>query len=329
MLGEEKHTRKTRPPQGAAGGRSGGNSSTVANRRLSLPRFQMGYFFVAPALVYLFVFSIYPMLSTVRMSFMDVAAGEWYPVGFQNYAALFEDAWFFNSLKNAVIFTIASTVLHLVLGLVFALLLNETWFSYLFRNFMRGALFLPYIFSTAATALMWSLLFHPFGLLNYIQMAWSQPPVPIDFLGTSGLAMVGVIAVNTWKAYPFYMIGILGGLQSIPTELYEAARVDGATAWQRFRHVTIPQLRPVLVPIATIDIISTFGHVDLIKMLTRGGPLRTTETVAYYIYKVSMLDGRLAYGAAVSTLTLIVLAVVAFTYLRALSKGGETGETSF
>jgi multiple sugar transport system permease protein len=111
--------------------------------------------------------------------------------------------------------------------------------------------------------------------------------------------------------------------------LYEAAKVDGATVWGRFRHVTLPLLRPVLVPIAAIDIITTFGHVDLIKLLTRGGPLRTTETLAYYIYKVSMLDGRLAYGAAISSVMLIGLIVFAFTYLRALSRGGETGETSF
>jgi multiple sugar transport system permease protein len=301
----------------------------VKMRRRKAPKMLTGYLFVAPAILYLLMFSIYPVLSTIRLSFTDVTAGVWREVGLQNYSALIQDPWFFNSFENTLIFTLASTALHLLLGLAFALLLNERWFSILFRNFMRGALFLPYIFSTAATALMWSLLFHPIGLFNFLQMSVIKPPVPIDFLGTPGLAMLGLIAVNTWKAYPFYMIGILGGLQSIPPELYEAAKVDGAGIFGRFRHITIPLLRTVLVPIATIDIITTFGHVDFIKLLTRGGPLRTTETVAYYIYKVSMLDGRQSYGAAISTLTLIILSVVAFTYLRALSKGGETGETSF
>ncbi|MCY4408837.1 MAG: sugar ABC transporter permease, partial [Caldilineaceae bacterium] len=119
------------------------------------------------------------------------------------------------------------------------------------------------------------------------------------------------------------------GLQAIPAEIYEAAKVDGANAWKRFWHVTLPQLRPILIAISTIDIITTVGHVDLIRMLTRGGPLRSTETVAYYIYKTALLDGNLGYGAAVSTLMLIMLAILIIIYLRVLSQGGDAGETSF
>ena len=141
--------------------------------------------------------------------------------------------------------------------------------------------------------------------------------------------MASVVAVNTWKAYPFYMIIILGGLQAIPPELYEAAKVDGANAGRRFWHVTLPQLRPILIAISTIDIITTVGHVDLIRMLTRGGPLRSTETVAYYIYKTALLDGNLGYGAAVSTLMLIMVAILIIVYLRLVSRGSESGETSF
>jgi multiple sugar transport system permease protein len=143
------------------------------------------------------------------------------------------------------------------------------------------------------------------------------------------MAMASIIAVNTWKSYPFYMIIILGGLQVIPPELYEAAKVDGASAWQRFRYITLPQLRPVLIAISIIDIITTAGHVDLIKILTRGGPLRSTETVAYYIYNVALLDGNLGYGAAISTLMLIMLTILIVIYLKIVSRGGQTGETSF
>ena len=145
---------------------------------------------------------------------------------------------------------------------------------------------------------MWTLLYHPFGLLNYLWVGVLGQDAPIEFLAKPGLAMASVVAVNTWKSYPFYMIIILGGLQAIPAELYEAAKVDGASAWKRFWHVTLPQLRPILIAISTIDIITTIGHVDLIRMLTRGGPLRSTETVAYYIYKTALLDGNLGYGAA-------------------------------
>lgn len=111
--------------------------------------------------------------------------------------------------------------------------------------------------------------------------------------------------------------------------LYEAAKVDGANAWQRFRYVTLPQLRGVLIIISTVGIITTFGFFDLFKILTRGGPLRTTESVAYYIYKSALLDGNLGYGAAISVFMLIGLAVFMVVYMRLLSRGGETGETSF
>jgi multiple sugar transport system permease protein len=125
------------------------------------------------------------------------------------------------------------------------------------------------------------------------------------------------------------MLIILGGLQAIPLELYEAAKVDGANVWHRFRHITLPQLRPILIAISALDIITTFSHVDLFKMMTRGGPLRSTESVAYYIYKVALLDGNLGYGAAISTIMLIGLAFFMVIYLRLLSRGAETGETSF
>jgi multiple sugar transport system permease protein len=240
-----------------------------------------------------------------------------------------QDPWFWNSLKNISVFTATSVILHLLVGLVFALLLNERWFSIPLRNFMRGVLILPWVFSTAASGLMWSLLYHPFGLLNYFVVGILGQPKPIEFLSTPAMAMASIIAVNTWKSYPFYMIIILGGLQVIPPELYEAAKVDGASAWQRFRYITLPQLRPVLIAISIIDIITTAGHVDLIKILTRGGPLRSTETVAYYIYNVALLDGNLGYGAAISTLMLIMLTILIVIYLKIVSRGGQTGETSF
>ncbi len=288
-----------------------------------------GYFFVGPALLFLLLVSIFPLLRTLQMSLTDVDAGMLKVVGLRHYVELVQDEWFWNSLRNVFVFTAASVVLHISIGLGLALLLNETWFNTTFRNFMRGLLILPWVFSTAASGLMWTLLYHPFGLLNYLWVGVLGQEIPIEFLAKPGLAMASVVAVNTWKSYPFYMIIILGGLQSIPPELYEAAKVDGANAWQRFWHVTLPQLRPILIAISTIDIITTIGHVDLIRMLTKGGPLRTTETVAYYIYNTALLDGNLGYGAAVSTLMLFMLAIMIVVYLRLLSRGGESGETSF
>jgi ABC-type sugar transport system permease subunit len=132
-----------------------------------------------------------------------------------------------------------------------------------------------------------------------------------------------VIAVNTWKSYPFYMVAILGELQSIPLELYDAAKVDGAGWWQQFTSVTLPQLRGVLIAISTLDVITTFGHVDLITMLTRGGPGRATETVAFHVYRTALIDGNLARGAAISTIMLGLMLLFTVLYLRILAMRGK------
>ena len=303
------------------------NGKSASRRRIL--RFLTSYTFVVPAFLYLFVTSIYPLIYTLQLSLMDVEQGNWYFVGWQHYVELFEDPWFWNSLKTISLFAIVNTVLHLSMGMIFALLLNENWFSITLRNIMRGILLLPWVFSTAAAGLMWSLLYHPFGLFNYVTTALLHRPAPIEFLGDPNVALWSIVAVSAWKWYPFYMLIILGGLQTIPLELYEAAKVDGANVWHRFRHITLPQLRTILIAISALDIITTFSHVDLFKMMTRGGPLRSTESVAYYIYKVALLDGNLGYGAAISTIMLVGLAFFMVIYLRLLSRGAETGETSF
>lgn len=322
-------------PPGSASAK--GQETTIPERTATGPgraprfprRLMNGYFFVGPAILFFLFVSIFPLLRTIQMSLVDVEAGVPKFVGIRHYIELVQDPWFWNSLSNVLTFTVSSVILHISMGMGLALLLNEEWFNTTLRNFMRGLLILPWVFSTASSGLMWTLLYHPFGLLNYMWVGILGMEAPIEFLAKPGLAMASVVAVNTWKSYPFYMIIILGGLQAIPAEIYEAAKVDGANAWKRFWHVTLPQLRPILIAISTIDIITTVGHVDLIRMLTRGGPLRSTETVAYYIYKTALLDGNLGYGAAVSTLMLIMLAFLIILYLRALSQGDEAGETSF
>jgi multiple sugar transport system permease protein len=288
-----------------------------------------GYLYVGPAVIYLLVLSIYPLLYTIQLSLTDVRAGQEHFVGLAQYVALTQDPWFWNSARVDLIFSVGSTVLHLGLGFAFASLLNQPWPWTWLRNVFRGLLILPWVFSTAAAGLMWSLLYHPFGLLNYIWIAALKQSDPVEFLAAPHLALAALIVVNTWKAYPIYMIFILGGLQAIPAELYEAAKVDGAGAWRRFLHITVPQLRTILLAISSLDFVTTMGHVDLIRLLTRGGPLQSTETTPFYIYKSALVDGNLGYGAAVATLLMLALAVFTVFYLRMLSRGAESDGTSF
>jgi multiple sugar transport system permease protein len=296
---------------------------SLVRARRRLPRYAAGYVFVAPVLLYLVLTAVYPILNVIGMSVRDVAAGRWYFVGFAHYRQVLHDPVFWNAFRNTTVFTVASTVAHLTIGMAFALLLHEVWFSRALRNITRGALILPWVFSTAAAGLMWSLLYHPFGLLNYVAVGVLGRPQPFEFLGDPRLALGSVIAVNVWKSYPFYMVAILGELQAIPQDLFDAAKVDGAGGAQRFWYVTLPQLRGVLIAVSTLDVITTFGHVDLINILTRGGPGRATETVAFHVYRTALLDGNLSKGSAISTIMLLVLSLFSWMYLRILTRRGS------
>lgn len=287
------------------------------------PRYAAGYLFVAPVIVYLLATAVYPIVNVVGMSLMDVAAGRWYFVGIAHYEQVLRDPVFWNAFWNTTLFTVASTVVHLTLGMIFALLLHAVWFNGTLRDITRGALILPWVFSTAAAGLMWSLLYHPFGLLNYLALTVFGRRQPLEFLGDPGLALASVIAVNVWKSYPFYMVAILGELQAIPIDLFDAAKVDGAGGMQRFWYVTLPQLRGILIAISTLDVITTFGHVDLINILTRGGPGRATETVAFHVYRTALLDGNLPKGSAISAIMLIALTLFTWLYLRIVARRAD------
>jgi multiple sugar transport system permease protein len=278
----------------------------------------VGYLFIAPAVVFLLAVTIYPLVSTLLTSLTTINTRERTTefVGLANYAKLLGDGVFWNAARNTAVFTAASVVLHLLAGGALALVLNERWGNSGARNFMRGLLILPWLFSTAASALIWGLLYHPFGPTNYVLTNLGLINQPVEFLADKSLAMGSLVIVNVWKTFPFYMVMILGALQSIPPELYDAARVDGANALQRFRHVTLPLLRPVVLAISTIDIITTFGQFDLVKLLTAGGPTRATETIAYYLWQTGFRDINFGYGSTISVVMVVGLAIGVLIYLR-------------
>jgi multiple sugar transport system permease protein len=290
----------------------------------------VGYLFILPAVLFLAVLVVYPILVTLQLStnkLLPDLSLRW--IGMTNYAKLLGDKPFWRSVGVAVEFTAITVVLHLVVGMTFALLLNHRWPSLALRNFVRGLIILPWIFSTAASSLMWTLLLHPFGTLNYLARAWLGVQEPIAWFGTPISSMLTLAVVNLWHSFPFYMVIMLGGLQAIPGELYEAARVDGANAWHSFWRITAPIIRPVIVALTVIDIIGTIATFDLVRMLTGGGPNRSTETVAYYLYRVAFLDGRLDYAAAISVAILVGLLAFIGVYMRLFARGGIDESTSF
>jgi multiple sugar transport system permease protein len=297
-------------------------------RRLRGP--WVGYFYILPAVLFLVVLVVYPILVTLQLSTNKLTPDlslRW--IGFSNYAKLLADRTFWRSVGVAAEFTAITVVLHLIVGMAFALLLNHRWPFLGLRNFLRGLIILPWIFSTAASSLMWTLMLHPFGTLNFMARAWLGVQEPISWFATPASAMLTLAVVNLWHSFPFYMVIMLGGLQSIPGELYEAARVDGANAWQSFWRITVPIVRPVIVALTVIDIIGTIAMFDLVRLLTGGGPNRATETVAYYLYRVAFLDGRLDYAAAISVAILFGLLVFIGVYLRLFARGGIDESTAF
>jgi multiple sugar transport system permease protein len=290
--------------------------------RRSLRRNLAGYLFILPALAFLFVLIVYPILLTFQLSTNAVTqdlSTRW--IGFSNYLALLKDGVFFDSVRITAGFTAMTVVLHLIVGFALALVLHREWPSRKARNFVRGLLILPWLFSPAASALMWSLLLHPFGTFNFVARAWLGAPAPIEWLSSIPLALISITVVNLWRSYPFYMVIILGGLQSIPPDLYEAARVDGASFWQSLRSITMPMLRPIVVALSVIDIIGTVAQYDLFRLLTDGGPRRSTETVAYYLWKVAFMDGKLDYASTISIVLLIGLTIFIAIYLKLASRG--------
>jgi multiple sugar transport system permease protein len=293
-------------------------SAPVGTPRLRIPNEAVGYLFIAPALIFLAVVVLVPILSTLKLSFEEInfRSSTTSFVGLENYLRLVGDRNFWLSLNNTFVFALGSTIGHVVLGILFALLLHAKWAGTRIRNFVRGLLILPWLFSLAAAALIWGLLYHPTGPINYLLTSTGLVSQPVDFFGDRDLALWALVVINIWKAYPFYMVMILGGLQSIPKELYEAAHIDGATSLQSFWHVTLPMLRPILVTATAIDMITTFTTFDLVKIMTNGGPMRSTQTLSFYIWQVGFRDVNLGYGAAMSVVMLVVLGLATLLYLR-------------
>ena len=211
---------------------------------------------------------------------------------------------------------VGSVVFHTLVGLAFALALNRPWFSNRVRNLVRGLLILPWLFSLAAAGLVWALFLSALGPVNYLLVAGGLQERAIEFLGERQTALAALILINVWKYYPFYMIMILGGLQTISQDLYEAAEVDGASHLQRFWYITLPLLRNVLVAVTAIDFITTFAVFDLVRILTSGGPARSTITLGYYTWLTGFRDVEFGYGAAISVSMLVIISGAMWLYLR-------------
>jgi multiple sugar transport system permease protein len=269
----------------------------------------LGYVLMTPALLLLLVFIAYPFAIGVWYSMSDVqifGLGKF--IGLTNYTNLLNSPVFVQTVKNSFIYTGFATVFKLALGLAMALVLNQT---FPFKNLVRASVLLPYIVPTALSTLAFLLAFNPtLSPLPWIFEPLHIPYPPAGFLGDPGHAMAAVIYVNVWRGTPFFAISLLAGLQTISHDLYEAASIDGAHAVDRFWHVTLPLLTPVLTIVLLFSIIQTFADFQIVQVLTRGGPADSTHLFATLAYQTGMQGGRLGQGAAVSLFMLPFLGLL-------------------
>jgi multiple sugar transport system permease protein len=273
---------------------------------------------LAPGVLFLLAFVAYPFFYGIFLSLEERRVAQ--PgtfVGLANFATALQDAVFWQVTRNTFVYTLVATFFKMVGGLAMALVINQ---SFRGRNLARAFLLLPFIVPTVLSTVAWMWILDPtFSVINWSLLHSGLVKENFSWLGNANLAMVSIIAVNTWRGLPFYGITLLAGLQTIPPDLYEAAAIDGASVTQRFRYVTLPVIKPVLIIVTMFSVIFTFSDFQLVYVLTHGGPANATHLFATYAFDIGMSAGVLGMGAAVALAMLpaLGLLIVALTlYLR-------------
>jgi multiple sugar transport system permease protein len=270
---------------------------------------------VAPATGLLLLVLVVPVVHVLYESFVWTTSSRARVVpSARNYIALAEDEVVRTAVANTATFTVASVAGHLAIGLGVALLLNQRIRG---RAVFRNLALLPWMLPPAVVATGWAWLYHnPFGMLNPLLVGLGLLDAPKAWLASPDTALGAVIVANLWRGFPFISLVLLAGLQAIPSVLYEAADVDGAGAWARFRHVTLPGLRRVMLIALTLDVINTVKYFDLIWVMTAGGPANRTEVLSTLIYRLAFQFFRTGRAAALAMVMVAALAVFSIFYVR-------------
>jgi multiple sugar transport system permease protein len=279
----------------------------------------LAFVFVAPALLFLLVVLGWPLVQAVIFSFQDIGiiGSEGHFVGLANYASVLGGADFWSAFGRSVIWVVGNAVVQTVLALATALILNQKFPG---LRVARIWIILTWIVPTVVVVIIWRwLLSTSGGMINPLLMEAGIIDRPVGFFATRRSAMITLILINSWRWFPFTALMMLAGLTRIPGDLYEAARIDGAGALQRFAHVTWPLLQPTLVVLAIIGTLLSFNVFDVIWLMTAGGPSEATETLPVLIYETAFKGYRLSEAATISVVTSIILMLFAFIATRAMT----------
>jgi multiple sugar transport system permease protein len=278
-----------------------------------------GLILIIPTFLFVTIFALYPIIYSFYLSFHSIILG--LPglgqkfVGLQNYVDLFRDNIALHAMLNTLIFVFVSTFCEIILGLVIALVIHR---QYKGRGAVRAAVLVPWAIPTVVASQMWRFLFNDhYGLVNFAffgtnithYRAWLADPF---------FAFCAIIVADIWKTSPFAALLILAGLQTIPNELYEAAKIDGANGWQRFTNITLPLIKPALLIALLFRTMDALRVFDLVFVMTQGGPADSTNVLQFYGYKKIFAEGLMGYGSTISVLVFLIMLIISIFYIKAI-----------
>jgi multiple sugar transport system permease protein len=296
--------------------------------QLKVNRNWLGLWFMLPAGAILILFLAYPLGLGVWLSFTDARIGRTGAfIGVENYVWLWDDSVFWLSVFNTLLYTIVASIVKFAIGLYLALLLNE---NLPFKAMLRAIILIPFIVPTVLSAIaFWWIYDAQFSIVSWTFKHLGWITENINFLGDVWNARWSVIFVNIWRGIPFVAITLLAGLQTVSPSLYEAATIDGASSWQRFRYITYPLLTPIIAVVMTFSVLFTFTDFQLIWVLTRGGPVNGTHLMATLSYQRAILSGYLGEGSAIATAMIpFLLAAILISWFGLQRRKWQQGENN-
>ncbi|MCP4165823.1 MAG: sugar ABC transporter permease [Chloroflexi bacterium] len=270
---------------------------------------------MAPAVIFVVVFLLYPAAFTLYISLTNwdgLNPPEF--IGLENYVQMFNETVFSTSLLNTLIWVAATLLFPVGLGLILAVFVNRIPL----QGFYKAIFYLPYAISATSAAVIWTFMLSPTGVINEMLRTIGLDALAQPWLMKPPLNTISMIMAFTWQTAGTNMILFLVGLQAIPTDPIEAAKLDGANSWQTFRHVIMPLLRPITTVVITIAVVNSFKVFDLIWVMTQGGPYRSSETLAVTMYRESFVLFRLGFGAAIANFLSLIVIAFSIVYLRSI-----------
>jgi len=276
--------------------------------------------FLLPNLLIFGIFIIYPAFMGLRLSFMDsgIFTGSYF-IGLDNFKTLFQDEVYWITFKNTIVYSVFTVLLMMIVSLVLAMLLSKS--AVRFESGFRAIFYIPALISMIAVGISWRfILGDEMGIFNYILSVFDKGPV--GWLTNQTLAMANVIMVSVWAQSGYYMVMYIAGLQAIPVELYEAAEIDGANRWDKFKRITIPMLRSTILVVLVLATIQSFKAYELIITMTKGGPGYATKFVVQQVYEVAFLEDRLGYASAMSIMLMLVIGLFTIIQFK-ITKNGD------